>query len=275
MQNKKAVFVLLDGLNTKCAKEHLGYLEHCSEKLKCAKYEVLGELPSASRPMYETIFTGLPVYEHGITNNAISRMSTSEHIFSLCQKNHKQTLVLAYHWIRELYVSTPFNPYTDCLLHDEKGCINDAIFYYEDNFPDSHLYSYASSYMNQKAYDFVFIHPMNIDDAGHRYGAGSKEYAKAVILNDMYLSTLIPEWVQNGYSVIVAADHGMSTDGYHGGNSEEQRRSALYIFDRNVKPGVCTNELTTLQMAPLLCHVLGIEPTSLMQPLEVDFDESA
>ena len=63
MHNNKVVFVLLDGLQSEYAREHLGYLEHLCEHKKAAKYEVLGELPSASRPMYETIFTGLPVYE--------------------------------------------------------------------------------------------------------------------------------------------------------------------------------------------------------------------
>ena len=48
--HNKTVFVLLDGLQSEYAKEHLGYLEHLCEKQRAAKYEVLGELPSASRP---------------------------------------------------------------------------------------------------------------------------------------------------------------------------------------------------------------------------------
>ena len=46
--------------------------------------------------------------------------------------------------------------------------------------------------MSHDQYDFVFIHPMGIDDAGHKYGAGSQEYAQAVIQNDKLLSTYIP-----------------------------------------------------------------------------------
>jgi len=82
--------------------------------------------------------------------------------------------------------------------------------------------------MSHDQYDFVFIHPMGIDDAGHKYGAGSQEYAQAVIQNDKLLSTYIPQWIKDGYSVVVGADHGMSENGYHGGNSHQQRTTALY-----------------------------------------------
>ena len=118
MHNNKVVFILLDGLQSYYAKEYLGYLEHLCEYKKAAKYEVLGELPSASRPMYETIFTGVPVYEHGITNNGICRLSNQEHIFKLIKENHKKSLALAYYWISELYLFAPFNKDRD-IYHDD------------------------------------------------------------------------------------------------------------------------------------------------------------
>lgn len=267
--HNKTVFVLLDGLQSQYAKEHLGYLEHCCEKKRAAKYEVLGELPSASRPMYETIFTGVPVYEHGITNNGIVRQSNQTHLFQLLKQVHKKSLVLAYYWISELYLSSPFDLKKDVFHEDPDSCIDRGFFYYEDTYPDNHLYSLASSLMDREDYDFVLIHPMGIDDAGHKYGAGSKEYSAAVMQNDKLLSTYIPLWQQAGFSVVVAADHGMSENGYHGGNSAMQRRTALYILDSRVKTGFMTKELTTLQMAPLLCYLLGIQPTEKMEKLEV------
>lgn len=95
--HNKTVFVLLDGLQSEYAKEHLGYLEHLCEKQRAAKYEVLGELPSASRPMYETIFTGLEAYEHGIVNNGICRLSNQQHLFKMLHEAHKKSLTLAYY----------------------------------------------------------------------------------------------------------------------------------------------------------------------------------
>ena len=269
MQNKKTVFVLLDGLQSHYAKEHLGYLEHLCEKNQAAKYEVLGELPSASRPMYETIFTGVPVLKHGITNNQICRLSNQLHLFKRLKQQHKKSLVLAYYWISELYLSAPFNKAQDIYHQDAQSDIDHGFFYYEDSFPDNHLYSLASSLMLKEEYDFVFIHPMGIDDAGHKYGAGSLEYSEAVMKNDLLLSTCIPQWLKQGYSIVVGADHGMSEQGYHGGNSDMQRCSALYIIDQDVVPGKHTQILSTLEFSPLLCYLTGIKAGENMKALEV------
>lgn len=272
MHNKKVVFVLLDGLQSSFAKEHLGYLEHLCEENIAAKYEVLGDLPSASRPMYETIFTGLSAFEHGITNNGICRLSKEEHLFKLLKQNQKKSLALAYYWISELYLSAPFNKELDIYHHDDTTCIDKGFFYYEDTYPDNHLYSLASCFMNQESYDFIFIHPMNIDDAGHKFGSGSKEYSQAVIQNDKLLSTYIPQWIQSGYSIVVGADHGMTENGYHGGNSLEQRQTALYIIDKEVVGGYHSKQLNTREFPPLLCHLMGIQPTQKMKSLEVELN---
>ena len=269
----KAVFVLLDGLQSQYAKEHLGYLEHLSETNRAAKYEVLGNLPSSSRPMYETIFTGVEACEHGVTNNGICRLSNQKHLFELLKQENKKSLACAYYWISELYLSAPFDKGKDIWHEDPNSMIDRGFFYYEDSYPDNHLYSLASSFMDKEDYDFVLIHPMNIDDAGHHFGAGSKEYSRAAMQNDHQLSTYIPQWLKQGYSVVVGADHGMSADGYHGGNSDEQRRTALYIIDEHVQKGVQTQELTTLDLAPLLCRLLGINPSEKMKDLEVKFDD--
>ena len=270
---KKLVFVLLDGLHCLGAKEHLGYLEHLTKHNQCAKYLVEGELPSLSRPMYETIFTGLPVYKHGIVNNGIQALSSNTSVFDLCKTAGLSSTAVAYHWISELYVKTPFNMLSDCILEDKDKKIQHGFFYYEDTFPDSHLYSIASQYIQNYQSDFVFIHPMSIDDAGHRFGGNSKEYSKAVCTNDFCLSTAIPLWQKQGYSIIVGSDHGMSEIGYHGGNSAMQRNTALYIIDKDVNPGKQTKVITTLQFAPLFCKILNLNPSKEMQELEVDFDE--
>ena len=54
-----------------------------------------------------------------------------------------------------------------------------------------------------------------------------------------------PKWIEAGYNVVVGADHGMSQNGYHGGNSDEQRRTALYIISNDVVCGYHEKELTT------------------------------
>jgi len=268
----KLAFILLDGMNFESAKRNLGYLEHLVEYKKCVKLNVKGELPSLSRPMYETIFTGLPVYKHQITNNQVNRMSKETSIFDLCQAAGLTSLAVAYHWISELYIQTPFNPLEDIILNDKTKRIQHGFFYYEDSFPDSHLYSIAYKMIKKYKSDFVFIHPMNIDLKGHLYGCESKEYNIAAMNNDLYLSMIIPYLLDNQYSIIVASDHGMNEFGIHGGNDELQRNSYMYVIDEKINKEQ-VNTINTLQYAPLMCKILGLNPTKQMKELEVKFNE--
>lgn len=65
----KAILVLLDGCGYDVATKYAGVLEQLVEKGRCAKYRLRGELPSMSRPMYETVMTGLDATTHGIITN--------------------------------------------------------------------------------------------------------------------------------------------------------------------------------------------------------------
>lgn len=270
----KLIFILIDGMNYQAATENLGYLEHLVEYDKCAKYKVKGELPSLSRPMYESIMSGVAVHEHGILNNLNTRASKEKHIFSLCKDNHLTCAAIAYHWFCELYIKTPFHPLYDQIIDDGEEDIQHGFFYYEDMFPDSHIYSIAEHYQHKYHPDFMLVHPMNQDDAGHRYGCDSKEYHEVAMKTDTLLSSVIPLWLNRGYSVVVASDHGMNKMGIHGGNTKEQRESALYIIDPQFKSGDFSDEMvSTLQFAPLMCHILGIKPSKKMKALELKLND--
>ena len=60
----KAILVLSDGLRYDTAVAGMGYLGHLVESKLASLYKVTGELPSMSRPMYETIHTGLPLQQN-------------------------------------------------------------------------------------------------------------------------------------------------------------------------------------------------------------------
>jgi predicted AlkP superfamily pyrophosphatase or phosphodiesterase len=71
----KVILVLSDALGYHVAREGMGYLGHLVENKTASLYKVIGELPSMSRPMYETIHTGLNTSEHGIISNQVIRSS--------------------------------------------------------------------------------------------------------------------------------------------------------------------------------------------------------
>ena len=67
----KVILVLSDGLRYDAAVAGMGFLGHLVEVKLAGRYKVIGELPSISRPIYETIHTGLPASLHGIISNKV------------------------------------------------------------------------------------------------------------------------------------------------------------------------------------------------------------
>ena len=82
------------------------------------------------------------------------------------------------------------------------------------------------------------------------------------------LANLIPEWLAGGYTILVTGDHGMNKDKLHGGTTPDVREVPLYVV-RPDREGVGNAEATVsqLQIAPTICHLLGIPiPETMRQP---------
>lgn len=253
----RTIFVLLDGCQYVAGSRNLGYLEHMIDYLQGAKYKVRGELPSLSRPMYETLLTGLPVYQHGITNNDIVRNSCCENIFFLCKKSGLTTAAAAYFWISELYNHVPFCKETDRIQLSSSGLIDNGIYYWDDAYPDTHLFADGEFLWNSYKPDFLMLHSMAIDHSGHIGGSGSAKYETSIALVGHILATLLPIWINNRINVVITADHGINEFGIHGGTDSIQRDTPLYIFSEVVKKGRYDDKyISQLNIAPLLCKLL-------------------
>ncbi|MCM3038489.1 alkaline phosphatase family protein [Paenibacillus motobuensis] len=263
----KLIVVVLDGLRYDAARKHLGYMEHLVEQGEVNCYRVQSQLPSLSRPLYEVLLTGTHVARNGITANHIVRLSREQSVFHLAREAGLRTAAAAYHWVSELYNSAPFNPVADRHQHDDSRPIQHGVFYFEDHYPDSHLFIDAEHL--RSAYDphFLYIHSMNIDDMGHKYGGESKEYAASVRVADGILATLVPVWRSQGYHVVVTSDHGMNAMGHHGGTEPEERNVPLYVFGELPSPSLMPDQtlaISQLHLAPLMCHYLGIKTSEAM-----------
>lgn len=266
----KAILVVCDALRDDTAADYMGYLEHLVEVRRATRYSVIGELPSMSRPIYETLHTGLTSSEHGITNNAVVRRSNVPNVFQCAREAGLVTAAAAYCWYSELYNRAPYDIVNDREVDDETLSIQHGRFYREDNFPDIEVFA-AGAMLARRFYpDYLLIHPMMIDTVGEAYGANSPQYRKQVIVQDQILANLIPEALQADYTVLVTADHGMSDDtSTHGGTRPEMRNVPLYI----VKPdgqgdGRRAETLSQLQIAPTLLTLLGLAvPATMKAPV--------
>jgi predicted AlkP superfamily pyrophosphatase or phosphodiesterase len=266
MSNNRLIMIVVDALRFDTACSHMGFMQHLVEQKKVARYEVKSEVPS-SRPLYETILTGTPPLVHGIVGNGVVRLSTQESLFHLVRRSGKTTAAAAYHWVSELYIHAPFRPRVDRIQLDKDAPIENGLFYFEDHYPDSHLFAEADWLVSEKKPDFLYIHPMNVDDDGHKFTADSVEYRNRVLATDALLARMLPTWLDLGYDIIVTADHGMTSDGNHGGNTTADRHVPLFIASNKVKPIVHEQVVPQLQIAPLACYLLGIDSSEAMVPL--------
>lgn len=254
----KVILVILDGLAFDTSKSCMGYLQALVESNKATLYRLQAELPSSSRPLYETILTGATPVESGVISNNVVRRSNQEGVFSLAQSQGRTTAAAAYHWMSELYNHSPYNPVQDRHTHDEKLQIQHGCFYHEDHYPDSHLFLDAESLRRVYNPDFLLIHSMNIDDAGHKAGFDSTHYRNTARKADVTLSSHIACWISEGYQILITSDHGMNDDKSHGGTLSCERMVPLYVigecFSHSEK---CVPKQT--EICGTICQLLGIE----------------
>lgn len=259
LYNQKVILVISDGMGYDAAVNGMGFLMHLVERKLASLYKVLGELPTLSRPMYETIHTGAPVSEHGIVSNGIVRRSKMSNIFELVVQTGKTTAAAAYYWFSELYNRAPYDSINDREVDDEALLIQHGRFYTTDEYPDVELFSTAGMLVRKYSPDYLLVHPSGMDYHGETYGSNTPAYRKTATRQDSHLANLIPEWMEKGYTILFTGDHGVNADGSHGGTTPDLRHVPLFI----IRPGITGNgdtakTVSMLQIAPTVCRLLGL-----------------
>ncbi|MDA0150220.1 alkaline phosphatase family protein [Vibrio sp. LaRot3] len=254
--SNKVILVVLDGLNYQVAQHCMGYLNALVEEQRATLYPIQSALPSMSRPLYECILTGITPAQSGIVNNDVVRLSIHESVFSLAVQQSKTTAAAAYHWVSELYNRAPYYAVRDRFTHDESCNIQHGCFYHWDHYPDEALFLDAEHLRVNHRPDFLLIHPMNIDDIGHKHGLDSAQYRNCARHADIILSNYIDTWLSDGYQIMVTSDHGMNNDRSHGGTLEEERQVPLFVIGDHFSHQATSVRQTELCGA--VCQLLGL-----------------
>lgn len=255
----KVILVLSDALRYDVAVAGMGYLGHLVETRQASLFKVFGELPSMSRPMYETVHTGLSASEHGVISNYVVRRSNKPNVFEAAVAAGKTTAAAAYYWFSELYNRAPYDYVDDREVDNPSLPIQHGRFYTQDDYPDFELFATAGALVRKFSPDYLLLHPMGMDYAGEHFGSDSPEYRNHAIRQDMWLAALIAEWQQRGYTILVTGDHGMNADRLHGGTTPEVREVPLYLLPQGRAGQGATGEtVSMLQIAPTLCKLLEI-----------------
>jgi len=266
----KVILIMSDALRYDVATTHMGYLGHLVETKQATLHKIVGELPSMSRPMYETIHTGTPSSEHGIVANTVNRRSKMPNIFQSVVEAGKATAAVAYYWVSELYNRAPFDWIEDKEVDDEKLLVQHGRFHRTDDYPDEESFASAAFLVRKFSPDYLLLHPVMMDYTGETYGSDSSQYRRQAIKQDVLLGPLLLEWKERGYTVLVTGDHGINSDGHHGGTTFEQREVPLFILPPDGQGQGNTNKIVShLHIAPTILKMLDITIPSSMktQPL--------
>ena len=251
------ILVVLDGLNYEVARHALGHLQAYCGAERAALYKLDCELPSLSRPLYECILTGTRPIDSGVVHNQVVRLSNQRSIFHYAHAAGLCTAAAAYHWVSELYNRAPFEAARDRHTDDLELPIQHGHFYYADHYPDSHLFADAESLRRRHSPNFLLVHPMNIDDAGHKHGLDSAQYRNSARVADIILADYLQGWLDAGYQVLVTADHGMNLDRSHNGLLVEEREVPLFVLgsafslNRDAQP-------RQTELCGTICELLGV-----------------
>ncbi|MES2818014.1 MAG: alkaline phosphatase family protein [Pseudomonadota bacterium] len=251
------ILVILDGLNFQVARHALGHLQAYCGAGRAALYKLDCALPALSRPLYECILTGVAPIDSGIVHNDVVRLSTQRSIFHHARDAGLVTAAAAYHWFSELYNRAPFQAARDRHTAAPELPIQYGHFYYADHYPDSHLFADAEHLRLRHSPNFLLVHPMNIDDAGHKHGLDSSQYRNSARRADILLAEYLQGWLEAGYQVLVTADHGMNNDRSHNGLLPEEREVPLFVLGDAFSLDGAARPLQT-ELCGTVCELLGV-----------------
>ncbi|XP_073873295.1 GPI ethanolamine phosphate transferase 3 isoform X5 [Macaca fascicularis] len=115
--------------------------------------------------------------------------------------------------------------------------------------------------MDSGEWDVLIAHFLGVDHCGHKHGPHHPEMAKKLSQMDQVIQGLV-ERLENDTLLVVAGDHGMTTNGDHGGDSELEVSAALFLYSPTALfPSTPPEEpevIPQVSLVPTLALLLGL-----------------
>jgi hypothetical protein len=123
--------------------------------------------------------------------------------------------------------------------------------------------------------DFLVLHLVGLDHAGHRHGVKSAAYADVARRIVGHLEDVV-RLLPADTTVLLTSDHGATDSGGHGGASDVETTAPLYAFGPGIAVGARVN-IHQIDLAPTLSCLMGLPfpATSLGRPTVELFAEPA
>lgn len=225
-------------------------------------YSALSSRPTISAECWGSMLIGTGPEVHGLTNDIVSSTpyDTESPYPSLFRR------------IKEAFPDAVLGSYCDW-NPITYGIVEGNIGVSHATARDKELTPVICDYIRENRPDFLFVHFDSVDEAGHKYGYGTREHIGAVAEVDRLIgavySSIEEAGMLNDALFIVISDHGGTnpsngTGGTHGGWTDGEK----YVTFAAVGKGICNTEIKEMNIRDLSAIVLygmGIEAP--------DFDE--
>ncbi|RIB01364.1 hypothetical protein C2G38_1993048 [Gigaspora rosea] len=103
--------------------------------------------------------------------------------------------------------------------------------------------SYDSS--NSSQWDILIAHFLGVDHCGHRYGPDHPAMAEKLGQMDDMIQDVIRD-IDDNTVIFIMGDHGMDSKGDHGGDSDEELESTLFMYSKKWLTHDTTNILSRI-----------------------------
>lgn len=267
MRDRKLLLLIIDGVPYRNWTRLFGNLEGWVQSGEARRWKMRSVLPSTSASCYASIHTGVTPQVHGSTGNDRVYRVAQPDVFSQLRRINKVTGAVAHSFWSEFFNRAPFDPVRD-LEYDEpqSDSINHGRFHTMSGYglinqmtpSDADLFATLTMLCERFAIDYGLLHTCTLDSMGHRFFHDCQEMDHACFQMDEMLARWINRWRDNGYDLIVTADHGQDARGHHGGHDPLQQDFALYYFGDAQYCGTDA-ALSQLQLAPTVLSLFGAE----------------
>ncbi|CAG8576281.1 2431_t:CDS:1, partial [Dentiscutata heterogama] len=105
--------------------------------------------------------------------------------------------------------------------------------------------SLTQSHSNSSQWDILIAHFLGVDHCGHRYGPDHPAMAEKLGQMDDMIRNVIRD-IDDNTVVFIMGDHGMDPKGDHGGDSEEEVESTLFMYSKKRLTLDATNVLSRI-----------------------------
>ncbi|KAK4448517.1 GPI ethanolamine phosphate transferase 3 [Podospora aff. communis PSN243] len=162
---------------------------------------------------------------------------------------------------------------------------DDSFFVYDLHTVDNGVIERIFPLMDRKSeWDVVIGHCLGVDHAGHRYGPNHVEMTKKLRQMDTFVRDLSAT-IDDETLLVVMGDHGMDGKGDHGGESDDEVESTIWMYSSKPVFGRTKPEFVTppanakirpvnqIDLVPTLALLLGIPIpyNNLGRPIEEAF----